>query len=92
MFNSKKIAAAAGILGSFALIGVGAVQASAQGGPGTCVQDSKGNIRCVQMSEYQVITDKAGNVTVVNDSTQTCPSSHGQVSCVDSVTVPAKRG
>ncbi|CAM5704489.1 hypothetical protein [Streptomyces purpurascens] len=92
MFNSKKIAAAAGILGSFALIGVGAVQASAQGGPGTCVQDSKGNIRCVQMTEYQVVTDKVGNVTVVNDSTQTCPSSHGQVSCVDSVTAPSGRG
>ncbi|MGR4849989.1 hypothetical protein [Streptomyces sp. LARHCF252] len=92
MFNSKMIAAAAGILGGFALIGVGAVQASAQSGPGTCVQDSKGNVRCVQTSEYKVVTDKAGNVTVVNDSTQTCPSSHGQVSCVDSVTVPVKRG
>ncbi|MFC9507214.1 hypothetical protein [Streptomyces sp. NPDC057002] len=92
MFNSKKIAAAAGILGSFALIGVGAVQASAQGGPGTCVQDSKGNVHCVQMSEYQVLRDKSGNVTVRNDSTQTCPSTRGQVSCVDSVTAPVKRG
>ncbi|MFC9126565.1 hypothetical protein ACFT4A_06940 [Streptomyces sp. NPDC057099] len=91
MFNSKKIAAAAGILGSFALIGIGAVQASAQG-PGRCVQDSKGNVRCVQTSEYQVVTDTAGNVTVVNDSTQTCPSSHGQVSCVDTVTAPSGRG
>ncbi|MFI6376664.1 hypothetical protein [Streptomyces sp. NPDC050546] len=92
MFNSKKIAAAAGILGSFALIGVGAVQASAQGGPGTCVQDSKGNVSCVQMSEYQVLRDKSGNVTVRNDSTQTCPTAHSQVSCVDSVTAPGRRG
>ncbi len=91
MFNSKKIAAAAGILGSFALIGVGAVQASAQG-PGTCVEDGKGQVRCVQTSEYQVVTDKRGSVIVVNDSTQVCPSSHGQVSCVDSVAVPVKRG
>jgi hypothetical protein len=92
MFNSKKIAAAAGILGSFALIGVGAVQASAQGGPGACVEDGKGNVRCVQTSEYQVITDKRGSVTVVNDSTQACPTSRGQVNCVDSVAVPVKRG
>ncbi|MFB7930869.1 MULTISPECIES: hypothetical protein [Streptomyces] len=91
MFSSKKIAAAAGILGGFALIGVGAVQASAQG-PGTCVQDSKGHVRCVQMSEYQVIKDKGGDVTVVNESTQTCPSAHSQVSCVDVVTAPAPRG
>jgi hypothetical protein len=42
------------------------------------------------MSEYQVIKDKRGNVTVVNDSTQTCPTSHSQVSCVDSAVVPLK--
>ncbi|QCD55993.1 hypothetical protein [Streptomyces hawaiiensis] len=90
MFNSKKTAAVAAVLGSFALMGVGAVQASAQGGPGTCVEDGKGHVRCVQMSEYQVIKDKRGNVTVVNNSTQTCPTSHSQVSCVDSVALPVK--
>jgi hypothetical protein len=41
------------------------------------------------MSEYQVIKDKRGSVTVVNDSTQACPTSRSQVSCVDSVAVPA---
>ncbi|GAA2272384.1 hypothetical protein GCM10010234_03830 [Streptomyces hawaiiensis] len=88
MFDSKKTAAVAAVLGSFALMGLGAVQASAQGGPGTCVEDRAGHVRCVQMSEYQVIKDKRGSVTVVNDSTQTCPASRSQVSCVDSVVVP----
>ncbi|MEU0899101.1 hypothetical protein [Streptomyces massasporeus] len=89
MFDSKKTAAVAAVLGTFALMGLGAVQASAQGGPGTCVEDGAGHVRCVQMSEYQVIKDKRGNVTVVNDSTQTCPASRSQVSCVDSVALPA---
>jgi hypothetical protein len=89
MFNSKKIAAAAGLLAGIALIGVGAVQASAHGGPGTCVEDGKGHVRCVQMSEYQVIKDERGNITVVSDSTQTCPTAHSQVSCADSVVAPA---
>ncbi|GGV63498.1 hypothetical protein ABZ178_04995 [Streptomyces massasporeus] len=90
MFNSKKTAAVAAVLGSFALMGVGAVQASAHGGPGTCVESSDGHVRCVQMSEYQVIKGKGGDVTVVNHSTQTCPTSHSQVSCVDSVALPVK--
>ncbi|MEU2536596.1 hypothetical protein [Streptomyces iakyrus] len=89
MFDSKKTAAVAMVLGAFALMGVGAVQASAQGGPGTCVEDGAGHVRCVQMSEYQVIKDKRGNVTVVNDSTQACPASRSQVTCVDSVVAPA---
>ncbi|WP_039932629.1 hypothetical protein [Streptomyces viridochromogenes] len=92
MFNSKKIAAVAGFLGSVALIGAGAVQASAHGGPGACVEDGKGQVRCVQTSEYQVATDKGGNVTVVNDSTQVCPAAHSQVSCVDTVVAPTTRG
>jgi hypothetical protein len=89
MFDSKKTAAVAAVVGAFALMGLGTVQASAQGGPGTCVEDSAGHVRCVQMSEYQVIKDKRGSVTVVNDSTQACPTSRSQVSCVDSVAVPA---
>ncbi|MEU3886131.1 hypothetical protein [Streptomyces sp. NPDC029041] len=92
MFDKKKTAAVAAALGAFALMGLGAVQASAQGGPGTCVEDSAGHVRCVQMSEYQVIRDKRGSVTVVNDSTQTCPTSRSQVSCVDSAVVPAAGG
>ncbi|GJF20388.1 MULTISPECIES: hypothetical protein [Streptomyces] len=51
MRNSQKIAAtmAAGILGGFALVGFGAVQASADDGVGVdkCVKDGDG-IHCVQ--------------------------------------------
>ncbi|MFD7699448.1 hypothetical protein [Streptomyces caelestis] len=49
MFNSKKTAATAtaGILGSFALLGLGATQAVADDGADTCVADSK-TVSCVQ--------------------------------------------
>ena len=92
MLNSKKIAAAvaAGVLGGFALVGVGAVQAFGQD-PGRCVDGGKGDVHCTQQSKYKVTTDKAGNVTVVNHSTQTCPTSHSQVTCVSSVAVPGKK-
>ncbi|MFI8833307.1 hypothetical protein ACIGPN_20075 [Streptomyces afghaniensis] len=92
MFNSKKIAvmAAAGVLGGFALIGGGVVQAAAQGGPGKCVDDGKSHVYCVQTSTYKVTEGKDGGVRVSNESTQTCPASHGQVTCVDSV-VPPRR-
>ncbi|MFJ8711904.1 hypothetical protein ACIRD9_01625 [Streptomyces violaceus] len=91
MLNSKKIAAAAGILGSFALIGVGAAQASALGDPGKCVDDGNGQVRCVELSQYTYTTDKGGKVTVTNNSSQDCPTSHSQVSCVSSTVVPGKR-
>ncbi|MEU0188740.1 hypothetical protein ABZ250_02510 [Streptomyces afghaniensis] len=93
MLNSKKIAAmaAAGVLGGFALIGGGAVQAAAHGGgPGKCVDDGKGRVYCAQTSTYKVTKGKDGSVRVSNESTQTCPASHGQVTCVDSV-VPSRR-
>jgi hypothetical protein len=91
MLNSNKIAAAAGVLGSFALIGLGAVPASADGGPGKCVDDGNGHVRCVELSQYTYTTDKGGKVTVVNNSTQDCPTSHSQVSCVSSTVVPGKK-
>lgn len=90
MFKSKKIAAAAGVLGSFALIGIGAAQASGAGDPGKCVDDGRGHVRCVQVSEYHITTDKQGNVHVVNDSSQTCPSAEGEVNCVSSVALGKK--
>ncbi|MFF4014423.1 hypothetical protein [Streptomyces sp. NPDC001843] len=91
MLNSKKVAAAAGVLGSFALIGAGAVQAFAGDGyGGKCADDGKGHVRCVQVSQYQVTTDKRGNITIVNETTQDCPVSHGQISCVSSFAVPGK--
>ncbi|MFF5366333.1 hypothetical protein [Streptomyces sp. NPDC013187] len=91
MFSSKKFAAAAGVLGSFALVGVGTVHAFASDGAGKCVDDGKGHIRCVQVSEYRVNSDKHGNVEVVNESTQSCPTSHGEVTCVNSVVVPGQK-
>ncbi|MFD7402534.1 hypothetical protein ACFV7R_07635 [Streptomyces sp. NPDC059866] len=89
MLNSKKIAAAVGVLGSFALIGAGAVQAFADGS-GACVDDGNGSKRCSQVREYQVTTDQHGNITVVNDSTQDCPASGGQINCVSDFSVPGK--
>ncbi|MEU6549903.1 hypothetical protein ABZ915_06365 [Streptomyces sp. NPDC046915] len=91
MLKSKKIAAVAGILGSFALIGVGAAQSFGADGPSRCADDGNGHVRCVQVSEYTVTTDKQGNVHVVNDSTQTCPSSTGEVNCVSTVTLSGKK-
>ncbi|MGP4086562.1 hypothetical protein [Streptomyces sp. KR55] len=91
MLNSKKIAAVAGLLGSVALMGVGAVQASAVEGPGKCVNDGKGHIRCVQTTKHRFTTDKLGNVELVNESTQTCPTSENQVTCASNVVVPGKK-
>ncbi|AWW39517.1 MULTISPECIES: hypothetical protein [Streptomyces] len=87
MLSSKKMAAVAGFLGGLALIGAGAVQAYGIDGAGTCVEDGAGHIRCVQVSQHEVTTDKDGNVTVVNQSTQNCPTSHSQATCVDNAVV-----
>jgi hypothetical protein len=92
MLNSKKIAAAAvGVLGGFALIGAGAVQSFAGDNAGKCTDDGRGNRRCVQVSEYQVTTDKRGNITVINHSTQSCPAVSGQIACVSGASVPGKQ-
>ncbi|MER5210543.1 hypothetical protein ABT063_08180 [Streptomyces sp. NPDC002838] len=87
MLGSKKIAvaAAAGVLGGFALMGVGGAQAFAVDGPGKCVEDGKGNVRCVKVSKYKL--DKSGSAVLVNESTQTCPTSRSRVTCVDSVDI-----
>ncbi|MFF3329458.1 hypothetical protein ACFYWX_07810 [Streptomyces sp. NPDC002888] len=92
MLNSKKIAvaAAAGVLGSLALIGGGAGQGFAADGAGKCVEDGEGRVRCVQQTEYKVTTDTDGTVHILNNSTQDCTSSRGQATCVSSVAVPAK--
>ncbi|MEU7056136.1 hypothetical protein [Streptomyces sp. NPDC046197] len=88
MLNSKKIAAAVGVLGSFALIGAGAAQSFAGNGADHCTNDGYGHVRCVQVTSYQITRDKSGNVTVINDSTQNCPAARGSISCVSSVTFP----
>ncbi|MET8897174.1 hypothetical protein [Streptomyces albogriseolus] len=88
MFISKKIAATVGILGSFALMGLGAGQALAEGEPAKCVEDDKGTRHCVLVSEYK-LTDEGGNVHIVNKQSQTC-SGRGEVSCNSVVTLPAE--
>ncbi|EFL32230.1 predicted protein [Streptomyces viridochromogenes DSM 40736] len=91
MLNSRKIAAVAGLLGSFALIGVGAAQATTDGDPGKCVEDGNGQVRCVDLSQYTYTTENGNKVTVVNNSTQDCPTSHSQVSCVSDTVVSGKK-
>ncbi|GAA0656991.1 hypothetical protein GCM10009535_39980 [Streptomyces thermocarboxydovorans] len=88
MFSTKKIAAAAGVLSGLAFIGLGAGQAAATDAPGDkCVNDGKGNIRCVQAAEYRMKSDSLGNVLLKNKSVQSCPSSNSQVTCVSEVVV-----
>ncbi|MFE2281336.1 hypothetical protein ACFXAE_29705 [Streptomyces sp. NPDC059454] len=89
MVTSKKIAAVAGVLGSLALVGAGAGHAFAESEPAKCVEDDKGNVRCVLVSEYR-FTDKDGKVQVVSHSSQTCSGS-GYVSCSSNVVLPAKK-
>ncbi|MER5749861.1 hypothetical protein [Streptomyces sp. NPDC002088] len=86
MLNSKKIAAAAGVLWSIALIGAGqAFGHDGSGGSGTCVDDGKGNVRCVQKSVYR---DKDGNlVEVVSNQSQTCASG----GCDSHITIGGKK-
>ncbi|MDT0612813.1 hypothetical protein [Streptomyces lancefieldiae] len=89
MFISKKIAATVGALGGIALAGVGAGHASAEGEPAKCVEDSNGNVRCVQKSEYR-LTDEAGKFELVNKQSQTC-SGAGYVSCSSNTVVQKKK-
>lgn len=95
MLDSKKIAVAAGVLWSFALIGTGASQAFGDDGSGKCVDDGKGNVRCVQEGEYRFTTDQRGNVHVYSRQTQTCQAPQGSqgsnVSCVNRITVGGKK-
>ncbi|MGX4692151.1 hypothetical protein [Streptomyces sp. JNUCC 63] len=95
MLDSKKIAVAAGVLWSFALIGAGASQAFGHDGSGKCVDDGKGNVRCVQEGEYRSTTDKRGNGHVSSRQTQTCPapqSSQGSnVVCVNRIVIGGKK-
>ncbi|MEU1080856.1 hypothetical protein ABZ368_11515 [Streptomyces sp. NPDC005908] len=91
MITVKKIVAvAAGILGSFALIGAGAVQAVSVENTAMCADDGKGNVRCTQ-EEYRVTNDQYGNLRIVNRTTQNCTGSNGSMSCVSSLTVPGEK-
>ncbi|MGA5603357.1 hypothetical protein ACPCUF_20295 [Streptomyces griseoincarnatus] len=91
MITVKKLAAvAAGILGSFVLVGAGAVQAVSVENTAMCADDGKGNVRCTH-EEYRVTSDRYGNLRVVNESTQNCTGSNGSMSCVSSLTVPGEK-
>ncbi|MEF9903958.1 hypothetical protein [Streptomyces sp. P9-A2] len=81
MFEPKKIAAAAGILGGVALIGTGAVQAVGVEGSGSCLKGGKGTIRCEQVREYRLPADLQGKVRFTNEQEQTCSGSGVEVSC-----------
>ncbi|MFF3329456.1 hypothetical protein ACFYWX_07800 [Streptomyces sp. NPDC002888] len=60
MLGSKKIVAAvaAGVLGGFALTGVGTVQAFGDDDPGGCVRDGSGHVRCVQVTDSESTSGK----------------------------------
>ncbi|MER5991091.1 MULTISPECIES: hypothetical protein [Streptomyces] len=86
MFKSKKIAATvAGILGGFALIGAGALQAVGAEGSGECTEDVKGNVRCVQVNEQRITRGEDGKVHLDQTASQDCSGSGGELSCVSSV-------
>jgi hypothetical protein len=89
MFISKKVAATVGALGGIVLAGMGAGHAFADGESGKCVEDGKGNIRCVQVSEYR-LTDKDGKVELVNKQSLTCSTS-GEMSCNTDVVLPKRQ-
>ncbi|MEU2599384.1 hypothetical protein [Streptomyces hirsutus] len=91
MVKSNKIAAAAGVLSGLALIGAGAVQAFGAEDPDNCVKDEKGTIRCVQVSEQEIVTDQYGTIHFVNKSEQTCSGENAEVSCTNSVVLPAEK-
>lgn len=84
MLNAKKMAAVAGVLCSFALIGAGHAFAVESGA--ACGESGMNNGRCVQKAEYSYTTDDHGNVHVINHQTQECESGE----CVSRVTVGGK--
>ncbi|MER7191786.1 hypothetical protein [Streptomyces flaveolus] len=89
MFISKKIAATVGALGGIVLAGMGAGQAFAEGEPAKCVEDSAGNTRCVQVSEYR-LTGKDGKYELVNKQSSSCSGS-GEMSCNSSIVTPKRQ-
>ncbi|AZM62214.1 MULTISPECIES: hypothetical protein [unclassified Streptomyces] len=78
MLQSKK-SAVAGLLGSLALIGAGAVQAVGAESPGNCTENDKGQIRCIEVSEHRVV-EQDGTVRVDSKATQSC-SGKGELTC-----------
>ncbi|GAA0187624.1 MULTISPECIES: hypothetical protein [Streptomyces] len=86
MVKSKKMAAAASVLASIALLAFGAVPAVGAENPGTCAKDDKGNLRCVQVREYRV-TQTDERVRIDNNMSQTCSGGKGELSCASDLVV-----
>ncbi|MFF8030997.1 MULTISPECIES: hypothetical protein [unclassified Streptomyces] len=91
MFKSKKITVAAGVLGSLALIGLGAAQAVAVESTGRCADDGKGNVRCADVSEREITTERYGKIRLKNDMSQSCSGGGAKVSCGNSLVVEGKK-
>ncbi|MFF4254095.1 hypothetical protein ACFY1L_23105 [Streptomyces sp. NPDC001663] len=74
MFSRQKIATVSGLIGSLAVIYVGAaVQAHADGNPGNCKTNAQGETTCIKKSET-VRKDKGG--TYVVKQTQDCSTTY----------------
>ncbi|AZM62216.1 MULTISPECIES: hypothetical protein [unclassified Streptomyces] len=86
MLKSIKITVMTGVLGSSVLIGLGAVQAAAVEGPGTCTNNGRGQVRCEDVRKEQISSEEYGTIHLVNDMKQKCSGS-GAVSCATRVLV-----
>ncbi|WAX79953.1 hypothetical protein [Streptomyces sp. KMM 9044] len=91
MLKSKKTAAVAGVLGGLTLIGAGAVQGFGADALGKCVKGEEGTVRCVQVSEQEIMTDQYGKIHFVNESEQSCSGESAEVSCVNRVVLPDEK-
>lgn len=76
MRKAMKPAVIAGLLGSAALMALGAVNAHADDGDGEQCTRSGNVIRCSYANEYNYTTDDGRSVTVVSNQTLTCSGSN----------------
>lgn len=73
MFSRQKIAAVSGLLGSLAVINVGAAQAYASERPGDCKTSAAGETTCSRKSET---THTSKNGRLVIKQSQQCSTTH----------------
>ncbi|WP_037814451.1 hypothetical protein [Streptomyces sp. NRRL S-1022] len=97
MFDTKKIVAVSGLLGSLALTCVGAAQAYAASGPGTCTRDLLGTLTCTQRITGEIPEDGViphqENCQKVEPLTLPAALGNGQMRLGPEVTCdPATRG
>ncbi|MCP3765326.1 hypothetical protein [Streptomyces sp. MAR25Y5] len=91
MLESKRVAAAAGLLGGVVLIGAGVVQAVGVEGSGNCVGDARGGIRCEQVREHRLPADLQGKVRYIGRQEQTCSGSGAEVPCANGTLLGGER-